>query len=251
MVSISDAGEKNMPFNTAESKELFPDKPVVELELYLIRHGQSRSNVLGEDAFSLPVDEREDPVLTEEGERQAELLGNYLSDTKFDAVCSSCLRRAVLTARGILKHYPEGTPLLMHPVFSEARTPSSYRGLPPGELRKIYPYAVIAEEADISEGYIYGCETDEDRDIQKRAAQAIDYLREKYKNGEKVAVVFHAAFLTHMVFYLLGYKGDLPPGVDIDVYNTGITKVTFFREGTNRFGDVVFSYINKAAHLGR
>ena len=35
---------------------------------------------------------------------------------------------------------------------------------------------------------------------------------------------------------------------DIDFHNTGITKVVFYQKGTNKYGDIVFEYLNKTTH---
>jgi hypothetical protein len=40
------------------------------------------------------------------------------------------------------------------------------------------------------------------------------------------------------------------PFYDINFANTGITRVIFYKKGTNPYGDVVFDYINNTEHLG-
>ncbi|MBQ8015351.1 MAG: hypothetical protein IJ264_04090, partial [Clostridia bacterium] len=57
----------------------------------------------------------------------------------------------------------------------------------------------------------------------------------------------HAAFMTFLVFSIMGFKKS--PIFDIDFHNTNITKVTFYKEGTNKYGDIVFEYINNTVHL--
>ena len=71
-------------------------QPVPVLEMFLIRHGESRGNVglAGERA---PFDLREDPPLTAKGRLQADLLGQALSGVDFDAVYASAMRRAVMS----------------------------------------------------------------------------------------------------------------------------------------------------------
>ena len=46
----------------------------------------------------------------------------------------------------------------------------------------------------------------------------------------------------------MGFK-EKSPCFDIDFDNTGITKVTFYKQGTNKYGDTVFAFINDTAHL--
>ena len=82
----------------------------------------------------------------------------------------------------------------------------------------------------------------------ERAQAAIDYLRSRHGGGQKIAVVSHAAFLTYFIFRICGVKEVMPP-FDIDLNNTGVTRVKFYQPCTNPFGDVVFAYINNTAHL--
>ena len=58
--------------------------------LYIARHGESRGNT-GEDNGP-------DPILSEKGLAQAQLLGERMKKIKLDAVFSSPLTRAVQTA---------------------------------------------------------------------------------------------------------------------------------------------------------
>ncbi|MCB0177120.1 MAG: histidine phosphatase family protein, partial [Anaerolineae bacterium] len=60
--------------------------------LYLIRHGETPWNVVGRYQGQL------DPPLTENGARQAQATAEALSAIKFDAIYSSDLARAKLTA---------------------------------------------------------------------------------------------------------------------------------------------------------
>ena len=77
-------------------------RPVKELELYIIRHGQSMGNAGYPDGAVLTEKEKHDPVLTEKGIYQAQKAGEYLSNTEFDAVFSSAMLRAVQTATEII-----------------------------------------------------------------------------------------------------------------------------------------------------
>ena len=81
-----------------------------------------------------------------------------------------------------------------------------------------------------------------------RARVAVDYLLKRFNKGEKVALVSHGAFLTYIVFDLMGFDGKLPV-FDVNFKNTGITRVLIYEKGTNPYGDVVFDYINSTEHL--
>ena len=72
-------------------------KPIIELELYIIRHGQSMGNI-ERNTDGLSHEELHDPRLTDLGKKQAIACGERFKNTEFDAVYSSALLRAVETA---------------------------------------------------------------------------------------------------------------------------------------------------------
>ncbi len=223
-------------------------KPVIELELYIIRHGESMGNIGYNGRNDLTLKEGTDPILTETGIKQAVAAGKYLSCTDFDAVYSSALMRAVRTAGEIIKKQPTEKRLYIHPVFSEMGIPEEYHAVPMKELLKLCPTATIADGVDPDSRLMESNSGSDEKGLFERGKRAVEYLRSKYKNGEKVAVVSHAAFITYIIFYIMGYTEKVP-AFDLDFNNTGITKVIFYKEGTNKYGDIVFKYINSTAHL--
>ena len=68
-------------------------EPVIELDLYIIRHGQSIGNV-GYGREDLTLKEAHDPVLTDIGITQAQAAGEFYKSTLFDAFYASPLLRA-------------------------------------------------------------------------------------------------------------------------------------------------------------
>lgn len=222
--------------------------PVLELELYIIRHGESMGNIGYNGRTDLTFAEKVDPILSEKGIYQAVAAGEFLSSTDFDAVYASALMRAVRTAGEIIKKQPKEKTLFIHPVYTEMGIPEEYHAVSINELRALCPTAVVADGVDPESRLMESTAGSDEKGLFERGARAIDYLRSKYKNGEKVAVVSHAAFITYMVFYIMGYTEKVP-AFDIDFNNTGITKVKFYKEGTNKYGDIVFEYINSTAHL--
>lgn len=226
------------------------EKDVVELELFLIRHGQSVTNAATEEQIeAMDFNMREDPVLSEKGIYQARKLGERFEETELDAVYSSCLNRAVLTAKGILDRQCNEKPLYVNPVFSEVHLPSFYRGSSIEELQHLCRNVTPCHYADFSGGLIEGNENDTDAVIQERASRALNTIRSDFKNGEKVAVVSHAGFITHMAFYLLGFRNELPCDIDISFNNASVTRVVFYKKGTHSFGSVVFRSMNDTSHL--
>ena len=217
--------------------------PVTELELYLIRHGLTGQS---DNADLYP----EDPLLTPEGVIQARKLGERLSEVDFDAVYSSCMRRTVQTANEIMIRQKREKPLYLDPVFSETRISESAKGTSLEYLKGLCRFAEPADGVTLGDRVFEGNENDTDADIQKRIGRGLETLIGRYTNGEKVAVVMHAGIMTHAAFYLMGFKEKLPEDVDISFRNTCITKIVFFKKGTNPYGSVVFQNMNDTAHLG-
>ena len=221
-------------------------QPAPELEMYLIRHGESRGNV-GLTGETAPFDLREDPPLTVKGQLQADLLGQALAGVAFDAVYASAMRRAVMTARGVLDHQPGQKPLWLLPLLTEQGVSDGYEGQTVESLQALCPGCRMAEGFETARR-INGTPDQPDHVVLERAQAAIDYLRSRHGGGQKIAVVSHAAFLTYFIFRICGVKEAMPP-FDIDLNNTGVTRVKFYQPGVNPFGDIVFAYINNTAHL--
>ena len=80
-------------------------------EIYLIRHAQAEGN-----RFRI-MQGHWDGGVTELGRRQIALLSDRLRDLSFDAVCSSDLYRAMLTASAVYK--PRSLPLYTTPALRE------------------------------------------------------------------------------------------------------------------------------------
>ena len=222
-------------------------KPIVQLELYIIRHGQSMGNA-GYGRENITIKEANDPYLTELGISQAQKVGEALSSINFDTVYSSALLRAVQTATEIIKKQHEEKTLNILPLLTEISVKPEYKGAGMEEICEICPTAQLADGVDPSLPLVCYNSFEDETGMYERAAKAIEHLRKRYKSGEKVAVISHAAFMTFFVFWIMGFKEKVPV-FDIDFKNTSVTKVIFYKEGTNKYGDIVFKYINSTAHL--
>ena len=220
--------------------------PIVELDLYIIRHGESRLNA-GIGTENPTHKDTQDPVLTEKGIAQATAAGEFLKDVNFDAFYTSPLLRAARTATEILKKQNEAKPLNVMPELCEVGIIPEYKGVELDEILNFCPEAVYAEGTQTVETRMrYDTHAENDK-VNKRAQFVVDYLRKRYSNGERVALVSHAAFITNLVFVIMGLDKTAPQ-FDIDYYNTGITRVTYYKPGTYRWGDTVFRYINDTSH---
>jgi broad specificity phosphatase PhoE len=221
-------------------------KPVLLLDLYLIRHGQSEGNVRS-SSEGLSLSEREDPPLTAKGQRQAHLAGEFLSDIVFDTVFASPLLRAAQTATEIIKEQVAPKILEILPHIIEAGVGKDYNdGL--DRVVAMNPDITLAMGLPEDTPLIMPSSADDSDGLFARARTAVDYLLNRFKNGEKVAVVSHAAFLTYIVFELMGWDGKLPL-FDVNFQNTGMTRVLIYEKGSNPYGDIVFDYINNTEHL--
>ena len=221
-------------------------KPVIELELYLVRHGQSRGNVgFGDDEVEFT--EINDPRLTELGTMQAKKAGKYLSDVNFDACYASGLIRTVQTANEIMKFQKEKKDLNILPIITEVGVNPEFPGRTVEDMKEVCPTAKIAEGFENAERIVVYSTHAEEEALYERATEAIAYFRSRYNKGEKVLVAGHAAFNTIMMFHIMGFTKS--PVFDIEITNTGITHVIFYKEGTNRFGDIVFDSINDTKHF--
>ncbi|MBQ8015768.1 MAG: histidine phosphatase family protein, partial [Clostridia bacterium] len=164
------------------------NNPVKELELYIIRHGQSTGNA-GYGRDDLTIKEANDPYLTEKGVSQAQAAGKYLSSTDFDAVYSSALLRAVQTANEIIKAQPSEKVLYIQPLLTEMGVQPEYKGAGMEEITGICPTAQLAEGLTENDPLVFHNPGSDEDGLFERAEKIIAYLRERYKNGEKVAVV--------------------------------------------------------------
>ena len=207
----------------------------LELELYIIRHGQTAGN-LGLDRSNESYEDQHDPLLTEKGKHQVELLGKRFAKYPFDAVYASGLRRTIMTATEIIKRQPENgaREIKILPVLTENGVGPEYNGFSFEELKKQFPYASLADGIKETDRMICHTKGWDDKQNEARAKTVIKYLRDRYKNGEKVAVTAHAAFNTFLVHASLGLD---PTKVIFDPHflNTGVTKIAFFKEGTGRY----------------
>jgi len=223
------------------------EKPIIELELFIIRHGQSNGNIK-RDTDGLSHEDLHDPRLTELGKNQAMLCGERFKNVEFDAIYSSALLRAVETATEIIKKQPTEKCLKVLPYLTEAGISPEYSHSSFTEINKINKKAYLAEGIDPEKSLFYYNKMSDESDLFERAEKALDYIRTHQREGEKIAIVSHAAFITYLVFSLMGYK-EACPLFDLDFKNTGVTKVTIYKKGTNKFGDIVFEFINDNSHL--
>ncbi len=219
----------------------------IKLELYLVRHGQSMSNA-GADG-ELNYEFKNDSPLTELGVKQAELLGEYFADLPLDCILTSGLRRASHTAYEVAKRQPENgcRTVEIHKIFTECGTGEECRGRTIDEIRRDIPSVVCGDGTPADERLISYSKDYTDAQLLERAQEAMEYILNRFHNGEKVMVAAHGAFNTFLLYAALGLSWQQV--FDPQYYNTGITKIIFYNEGKGAWADIHLVYHNAVPHL--
>lgn len=108
------------------------------MDVYLVRHGESLSNIGESREF--------DSTLSPKGEQQAECLGRYLANVRFDKIYSSHMCRAVQTAAAVARHQEGNPEIIIVPEFCETETPGDFEANTE-LLRSVYPKLNITKRA--------------------------------------------------------------------------------------------------------
>lgn len=228
--------------------------PIVEMELYIVRHGQSCTNIKG--GYGIPDEELTrdqwvNPPLTDLGIHQAKQLGEYYKDEKFDAVYASPLRRATMTAYcAIMQNECSEKRIYTLPWLIECGIDEDYSAVTFEELNGEFDGIIQApEDIDISGNLVNG-DGQNDASHRERAGKIIAYLRKHYHNGEKIMCVAHAAFNTDL--FLHAIKAEDTRLFDPAFSNTSVSIIKFYKEGTGPYGyDIELVCSNSTAHLAK
>ncbi|KAJ7069734.1 phosphoglycerate mutase-like protein [Mycena amicta] len=225
-----------------------------------IRHGESTDNVQAVWAGWA------DATLTVHGMNQAQALATSLSTTNFDAILSSPLKRAHMTAQEVQKRQRGVPPLTTSPLLKERHfgiaegKASSWKRDYSLSLADHINTGVYPSLAGRSEKFPDGESLD---DVQVRAAQAWEDLLLKYvlnaaKNDQQVhvAVVSHGIFIKEAIRALAQYDStlDLSTPNSSWLRNTGWARVVVqvkddgVQEGATAL-QVQLTHFNDCAHL--
>jgi len=204
--------------------------------VYLVRHGQSESNVSG-------IAEGAECPLTPEGERQAAALADRFSRIDIDVIIASPYVRTKETARIVNEVLKK--PLEYNDLFIEKRNPSEDIG------KKIYNLEDTLASRHFTDPHWKKSDEDNFSEIKARALAALIYLIERPE--ETVLVVTHGWFLRVLIAtQLLGDALTVEEYAKIWRYfwtkNTGITLVEYDPHNLNR-GWRLITW-NDHAHLG-
>ena len=160
-------------------------------EIILVRHGETEWNV--EEIFRGRID----IALNETGIKQAELLAEYLSDVKIEAIYSSPLKRALKTAEIIAGHHRlavETAPGLIDLDYGK------WQGLAHQEVKDKYK-ALYAEWTGKPDRVTMP-EGESLNDVRKRAVAVVDEVTARYKGT--VILASHRVVNKVLICALLG-----------------------------------------------
>ena len=176
------------------------------MELYLVRHGQSASNI------GLKV---HDPPLTELGHKQAQLVGEAIphdaanpqpggigrSERKLSAVYASPMRRSIQTAYEIAKSHDVG--VTVHPLFHESYDEPP-NGMLKSDIEKAFP-GIQFDESMPDGPWWQKHPFEEHFQTGFRSIRAAAWLRTTYQDSDDIiAVVGHGTFNAFLVGAIMG-----------------------------------------------
>ena len=163
----------------------------------LIRHAQNEWVRTGRLAGWTP-----EVHLNEEGQNQAQALGERLADTKINAIYSSPLERAIETAETVQKYHPHLEIQIEHGV-GEADF-GDWTGHPLRQLARKRLWKVV-------QGYPSGARFpngESFHEMQSRTISALDRIAQKYPKGT-VAVFSHSDVIKAVFAFYAGTHLDL------------------------------------------
>lgn len=212
------------------------------MELYLIRHAQSTSQVADD-----PNERVFDPRLTALGERQAALLAEHLSAGKerdlasggaIDFLVSSPMWRALQTA-GPLGEALGLAPEVWVDVHEQVDAMETYAGSTREKIQRAFPNYVLPDAID-EEGW-WKQASESQSACMERAIRVAERLEKRARSDERLAIVSHARFSDSLLKALL----DQLPGHDrwYHHYNTAVSRIGLGGERLH------IRYLNRVDHL--
>lgn len=189
------------------------------LQILFIRHAETNyDDYKGRDPS--------DGELNAKGEQQCNDLGARLKDLPIDGYISSSLLRAFKTAAGVCKAKDNNPVIEICPELVECGCTPGYFGCSEEYLRRYYANTKMCRKLYGTEEYDFCCEGLPANNI--RAKKVIDYIKERYTYGNRVAVFTHHGFLEYLIPTALGIETH---NFDFALDNISITVVDINRNG--------------------
>ncbi|HEL2111481.1 histidine phosphatase family protein [Streptococcus suis] len=167
------------------------------MKIYFVRHGKTEWNLEGRfQGYS------GDSALLPESYQDLEKLGKYLAEIPFDAIYSSDLQRAQVTAQEIAKvnHHcqtVQTTPQLREWSFGKLE------GSKMAIFRSIYPKQARALKHNLA---LFDNDLFEAESVHQVTQRMVDFVQSlKGQDIDKVLIVSHGAILTASIHHLLGF----------------------------------------------
>ena len=199
--------------------------------LYIIRHGESQGNL--EDRFI----GFSDWGLTDRGYEQARRLGEYMKGVDINAVYSSDLIRARVTAETVAKRF--GLSVQLEPAFRELSF-GDWEGLTYEQIVASWPDAM---ENFLAHPDILNIPNGESfPEVQQRAMSRLQELLREHE-GQTIMIAAHGAVLRTMLTAALHMP--LQYLWSIRQFNTAVNIVRYDAEG-----NPTVELLNSTAHLG-
>lgn len=200
--------------------------------LYIIRHGETIWNRDGRFQGSTDI------PLSEMGRAQARRVAKVLADKPLDAVYSSPLCRALVTAEAVAEKH--GLAVRIVDDLQEINV-GQWSGKTWTEIKKLWPELEKRWSQDPMTsdpppgGEVY-------QEFQQRCLKALDEIAAAHQDSEKVAVVCHGGVIKTVMVALLG----MPWNTRGKIYtlNCSITRMRWQPQGT-----VIIDWFNDACHL--
>lgn len=234
------------------------------MELFIIRHGQSGNNALANIR-----DRSVDPPLTDLGERQAEMLGEYVArgenqelsrettgNTKYElrqglgitSLFTSPMYRSLQTVQPVSRAsglapriwvdiHEEGGMFLNH---GDDEGLVGYPGRTRSEILAEFPDYVLPTSFDDT-GW-WNKDHEDPASLLVRATKVSEQLREMAKTEDRVAIITHGAFMNALLNAIFGQISE--GHMYYRHHNTAISR--FYMDGDGRF-EVL--YLNSTVHL--
>ncbi|HGA1494121.1 TPA: histidine phosphatase family protein [Streptococcus suis] len=167
------------------------------MKIYFVRHGKTEWNLEGRfQGYS------GDSALLPESYQDLEKLGKYLAEIPFDAIFSSDLQRAQVTAQEIAKVNHHCQTVLTTPQLREWNF-GRLEGSKMAIFRAIYPKQAWTLKHNLA---LFDNDLFEAESVRQVTQRMVDFVQSlKEQNLETILIVSHGAFLTASIHCLLGF----------------------------------------------
>jgi len=199
------------------------------LEIILARHGETDWNL--NEIFRGTVD----VPLNDTGLKQADLLGEYLKDTKIDAVYSGPLQRTIKTAEAIASH--QALEVKIAPGLTDINF-GKWQGLSHQEVRE--KYREIYSEWTNHPERVKMPDGESLDDVRERSLAVVEELIGKYDEG-RIVMASHRVVNKVLICALLGLDNSRFWNIRLDT--CGITGFSY------KSGRYILNYHNDTSFL--